>query len=234
MDYAYSPHAEKDIHREILAWADQRAHEILDTSCGHPAWFIYVFKEQDDRIRDLEAMGFTCQADVGDDSWSKVLMLRNSDESVQGKKLPTGFRIRPMAGDSEVEDCVNLHRVVFESKNMTVGWRAATLRHPAYQADLDLVGVAPDGELAAFCVCWVNTNGEGTSGQIEPLGVKEVYRGSGLGSAILAEGIRRLIQHGATRIFVETDRNRNAAFQLYDSSGFRVNREVLVFRKDYV
>jgi ribosomal protein S18 acetylase RimI-like enzyme len=34
-------------------------------------------------------------------------------------------------------------------------------------------------------------------------------------------------------IFVETDTYRNTAFRLYESVGFRVVREVLVYRKDY-
>jgi ribosomal protein S18 acetylase RimI-like enzyme len=34
-------------------------------------------------------------------------------------------------------------------------------------------------------------------------------------------------------IFVETDNYRNSAMRLYESVGFQVNREGLVYRKDY-
>jgi len=50
---------------------------------------------------------------------------------------------------------------------------------------MDLVTVAQDGRLAAFCVGWIwqDKSGE-TSGQIEPMGVHGDYRHMGLGRAI--------------------------------------------------
>jgi len=45
--------------------------------------------------------------------------------------------------------------------------------------------------------------------------------------------MRRLLSHGARDVYVETDSYRNAAYGLYESSGFGVAREVLVYRKDY-
>ena len=59
------------------------------------------------------------------------------------------------------------------------------------------------------------------------------FRHLGLGRAILQEGLRRLYAQGVQEVFVETDNYRDAAFALYESVGFRVVREVLVFRKDY-
>ncbi len=48
-----------------------------------------------------------------------------------------------------------------------------------------------------------------------------------------AEGLRRLQAYGTKKIVVETDNWRNTAFQLYESLGFRVIRDVLVYRKDH-
>jgi ribosomal protein S18 acetylase RimI-like enzyme len=235
IDYACHPGADRNLHRRILAWADRCARQILDTPSGCPAWFVNVFADQTDRIRDLEEAGFSSQADVGDDSWSKVLMQRSAETPLVNHVLPAGFVIRPLAGESDVKAYVELHRAVFEGRNMTVGWRARTLCHPAYIPDLDLVAVAPDGRLAAFCMCWLNKNPGGEAGgQIEPLGVHVDFRKLGLGRAILAEGLRRLQLYGADRIYVETDGYRNAALELYESAGFRVIRDVLVYRKDYV
>jgi len=234
IDYVYHPRADKSLHRQILAWADRRARTVLDTSIGHPMWFVNVFASQTDRIRDLEEAGFASQANVGEDSWSKVLMQRAAQTPVADYALPTGFSIRPLAGESEVEAYVQLHRAVFESKNMTVEWRTRTLRRPEYRADLDLVAVAPDGRLAAFCVCWLDRDAEEKpGGQIEPLGVHADFRQVGLGRAILSEGLRRLYSCGADRVCVETDRYRNAAWELYEAVGFRLIQDVLVYRKDY-
>jgi ribosomal protein S18 acetylase RimI-like enzyme len=118
---------------------------------------------------------------------------------------------------------------------MTVEWRLSTLQQTAYRPELDLVVVAPDGQLAGFCVCWFDANGPDgrPSGQVEPLGIHQDFQGQGLARAIIAEGIRRLHQLGAECVLVETDNYRPAAIALYESAGFRTTRKVLVYRKDY-
>jgi mycothiol synthase len=221
-----------EIHRQILAWANRRARRMLHTPSGHPCWFVMVFANQADRIQDLEEAGFTSQANVGEDSWSKVLMQRLAQMPVADCALPAGFTIRPLAGKSEVEAYVQLHQAVFESKNMTVEWRRRTLHRPEYLPDLDLAAVAPDGQLAAFCICWLDAEKK-SSGQIEPLGVRADLRKLGLGRAILAEGLRRLHLHGANQVYVETDNYRDAALELYEAVGFRTIQDILVYRQDY-
>jgi mycothiol synthase len=234
IDYACHPAASAELHRQILDWTDRRAAEILDTPNGRPAWFVNVLIDQIERQRDLESAGFACQADVGEDSWSKVFMQRAAQLSLPICPPPGGFTLRPLAGESEVTAYVDLQRAVFESRNMTVEWRARTLNLPEHIPDIDLVAAAPDGRLAAFCICWFNPNIAGEAcGQVEPLGVHPDFRKLGLGRAILSEGLRRLHQHGAKQVFVETDNTRDAALQLYQSAGFQVVRDVLVYRKDY-
>jgi ribosomal protein S18 acetylase RimI-like enzyme len=143
--------------------------------------------------------------------------------------------IRPLAGAEEVDAYVALHQSAFESKNMTREWRQRTLQHRDYQPGLDLVAVAPDGRLAAFCVCWFTPNGYTgrAEGQVEPLGVGPAFRKLGLGKAVLAEGLRRLREREAEWIYVETDNFRGPALRLYESAGFRVQEDVLIYRKAY-
>jgi ribosomal protein S18 acetylase RimI-like enzyme len=234
IDYAYRPDSDRNLHRQLLAWVDDRAREIVDTPSGRPAWFVTVFTDQADRIRDLEEAGFASQANVGENSWSKLFMQHATQLPVEDPAPPIGFTIRPLAGEKEIEAYVKAHRSAFESKSMTVEWRVRTLNHPNYTPDVDLVAVAPDGRLVAFCICWLNeaTNGE-IQGQIEPLGVHPDFHKLGLGRAILLEGLRRLYLKGAKRIYVETDNYRNAAVNLYEAVGFRTLKDVLVYRKDY-
>jgi mycothiol synthase len=235
IDYAYRPTAPATLHRQILTWADLRAQQVRLSPHGRPMWFINVFDWQQERRHDLEVWGFASQADVGADSWSKVFMRRPSQDSIADTRLPAGFAIRPLHGQAEVDAYVTLHRAVFESDNMTTAWRRRTLQHIDYRPDLDLVAIDPDGQLAALCVGWFAPHGiEGQpSGQIEPLGVRADVRGLGLGRAMLAEGLRRLRQAGATHVYVETDNYRDAAFGLYEAAGFQVIQDVLVYRKDY-
>ncbi len=238
LDFVCLPEMEAELLPEMLAWADERSRAHPDmiplgTPEDGPCWFANVFADEAAQIQALEAAGFASQADVGEYSWSKVWLERPADLPVKDYRIPPGFIVRPLAGESEVEAYVKLHRETFRSKIMTADWRRRTLQHPAHVPDLDLVVAAPDGRLAAFCVCWLDRHGPEPIGQIEPLGCHADFRQYALGRVALAEGLRRLQAHGAKKIFVETDNWRNTAFRLYESMGFRVVQDVLVFRKDY-
>lgn len=232
IDYVCHPEYESHLHREILSWADQRAQTVKNTPYARSAWFVMVFSGQNNRIRDLEKSGFKCQSDVGEDSWSKVLMRRSSHTPVKVyKPRSAGFTVRSLAGEKEVQNYVELHQSVFESKNMTIDWRMRTLQHPNYKSDLDIVVESPDKRLVAFCICWFDENS--MTGHVEPLGSHKDFRQYGLGRVALSEGLRRLQSLGAQNIFVETDNYRNTAFRLYESFDFQVIQDVLVYRKDY-
>lgn len=231
IDYVCHPEQEPHLHHEILSWADHRAKAVRNTPYERPAWFVMVFSGQNDRIHDLENAGFASQANVGDDSWSKVLMRRSAETPVKVYEPRSGFIVRSLAGEREVQGYVELHQSVFESKNMTTDWRMRTLHHPDYNPELDIVVESPDKQLVAFCICWFDENSR--TGHVEPLGSRKEFRQYGLGRVALSEGLRRLQSLGAQDIVVETDNYRNTAFRLYQSFGFEVIQDVLVYRKDY-
>jgi mycothiol synthase len=235
IDYAIHPAAPATMHQRILAWADQRARAIQGTPFGRPSWFANVFDRQRQRQQELERAGFASQADVGDNSWSKVLFIRSSDALPPRIPIPTGFTLRPLGGIEEAEAYVDLHRAVFQSESMTVGWRRRALQHPDYRPDLDLVVVDPEGQFAAFCIGWFTKSGIAgqPTGQIEPFGVRADLRRGGLGRALLAECLWRLAGYGASQIAVETDNYRDAAYRFYEAIGFRRAHDILVYRKDY-
>jgi ribosomal protein S18 acetylase RimI-like enzyme len=231
IDIVIQPEVVSELLPQVLDWADQRARRVKDTPFGHPSWFINVFERQAEHIACLAQAGFASQADVGEDAWSKVWLELAPQAPLAAPALPMRFRLRPLAGASEVGAYVSLHQEVFGSLNMTEAWRLRTLQQPDYRPELDLVIQAPDGELAAFCVLWLE--GSPLCGQVEPMGVRQKYRNMGLGKAILTSGLLALRRLGVQQIYVETDAFRDAAFALYESVGFRVKEKVLVFRKDY-
>ena len=232
IDYAFRPET-ASLHPEILNWADERARQNLATPFGHSCWFVTVFSDQTERMHELEAAGFSNQAEVGEDSWSKVFLQRPGDLSVKEYRIPPGFVVRSLAGKDEIAAYVELHQTVFESKNMRLEWRQRTLEHPDYVPNLDIVVASPDGRLGAFCICWLQRVEGRLTGQVEPLGCHPDFRKYALGRVALAEGLRRLQAHGAEVIQVETDSYRNTAFRLYESIGFSVAKNVFVYRKDY-
>lgn len=231
IDFVCHPALEEKLYPGFLEWAEQRAHQMLKTEYGHSTWFISVFSDQVNRIHDLEKAGFGCQSDIGEDSWSKVLMCQSVQTPVEVYKPPQGFIVRALAGENEVQCYVDLHRSVFETKNMTVEWRMRTLRHRDYKPDLDIVIESPDGRLVAFCICWFDE--KTMEGRVEPLGCDKDFRHFALGRVALSEGLHRLQVAGAKEILVETDNYRNTAFRLYQSLDFEVIQNVCVFRKDF-
>lgn len=234
IDIAAHPDAPSSLYGEMLTWADQRARAIIGTGHGRSAWFISVLERQHRLRTMLEAQGFADQSTAGEDAWSKYLFRRDAQQPAR-QTVPKSIAIRPLNGTAEVPAYVALHRAVFESTSMTEGWRARTLTHPDYRPEIDLVVVDPQGTLAGFCVCWVTPHGPAglPSGQIEPLGVRADLRNTGVARALLAEGVKRMIETGAQQIFVETDNYRGAAFNLYTAAGFTIAEHVRVYRKNY-
>jgi ribosomal protein S18 acetylase RimI-like enzyme len=234
IDFTLHP-AHAQLFPHLLAWAEQRALTCLGTPFGRPAWFVNLFSDQVERIHQLEAAGFTCQSDLGEDAWSKVWLRRPSSLPVASYRLPPGFVVRTLSGSSEVEAYVALHQAVFETKNMTPAWRQRTLQPPAYTPDLDIVVQAPSGRLAAFCIGWLRSTSDGVPvGQIEPLGCHPDFRRYALGRLALAEVLRRMQALGVSEIYVETDSYRDTAFRLYESLGFQVHRNVLIYSKNFL
>jgi hypothetical protein len=116
VDYIIRHDVEDELHTHVLGWADQRAHDMLGTLYGLPAWYVNVFSDLTNRKQVLERAGFSDQASTGEDSWSKVWMERSGNTEIPGFPAPAGFTTRSLAGESEVEAYVELHRAVFETK----------------------------------------------------------------------------------------------------------------------
>jgi ribosomal protein S18 acetylase RimI-like enzyme len=234
IDYALHPLAPANTLDNILAWADQRVCAIQGTPFARPCWFINGFTGQPES-QVLEDAGFHSQADVGRDSWTKVLFQRSVMPPLALRSSPDGFRIRALNGQAEVDAYVALHRAVFQSESMTSAWRQRTLSHASYMPQLDLVATDADDRLAGFCIGWFTPRGpqQQPAGQIEPIGIRDDLRGRGLGRALLTECLDRLGALGATSAWVETDNYRDAAFNFYLAMGFRIVQQVTVYRKDY-
>jgi len=57
--YFLHPTVGQELNLNILTWADQRAKQLIGSPAGLPAWYISVFPEQLERIRELESAGFS-------------------------------------------------------------------------------------------------------------------------------------------------------------------------------
>jgi predicted N-acetyltransferase YhbS len=71
---------------------------------------------------------------------------------------------------------------------------------PLYRRDLDLVAVAPDGSIAAFCTIWFDDVTR--SAYFEPVATVPAHQRHGLAKALMSEGLQRLQRMGALTAFV--------------------------------
>ena len=76
-------------------------------------------------------------------------------------------------------------------------WYRNILTTPLYRRDLDLVAIAEDGSVAAFCTIWYDDVTR--SGYYEPVGTVPEHQRHGLATALLYEGMRRLRERGAVQ-----------------------------------
>ncbi len=206
------------IEREMITWAERRLIAMVD---GAMAGLTLDAAARDDdtaRVAFLARNGFI---PTGDETWR---MGRSLDTPLPEIDAPPGFVLRSLAGEAEVTAYVAAHRAAYGTEHMTGAHRLAMLRQPGYLPDLDLVAIAPDGTLAAFCICEYalheNRENDRNEGEIAIVGVRPEYRGRGLARALIALGLWRLREHGASGAWLGVSGANTAAIRVYQSLGF--------------
>jgi len=140
--------------------------------------------------------------------WSECQWRRDLDDPIPNAPVPSGFTIRSLGDGLELlERCyasgLGFHegdiKVAVENRDDPT-WYHNIQTAPLYRRDLDLVAVAPDGAIAAFCTIWFDDVTR--SAYFEPVATVPKYQRQGLGKAILTEGLRRVQRMGATKAFV--------------------------------
>lgn len=135
--------------------------------------------------------------------------------------VPEGYALRALGGPEELPARSWLSWKAFhpdEPDAQYEGWEwyRNVQRAPLYRRDLDLVAVADDGTLAAFCTVWYDDVTR--TGAFEPVGTHPEHQRRGLGKAVMAEGLRRLARLGAVEALVSS--YGEAAHALYASMSF--------------
>jgi len=134
---------------------------------------------------------------------------------------PNGYTVRALGDESELPARSWLSWKAFhpdepDEKYQGWEWYKNIQRVPIYRRDLDIVAVAEDGELAAFCTVWFDDVTR--TAVFEPVGTHPNHQKRGLGKAVMSEGLRRAQRLGATLATVSS--YGKAAHALYESMGF--------------
>ena len=193
---------------------------VLDTPC----------RDTDmQRVTLLEQVGFK-RSEI-----QTLHMARSLSETIGEPDFPEGFTLRHVRGKDEVEAVVALHRAVFGTENMTVEHRLAMMSNPAYIQELDLLLVAPDGTLAAFCYCTipeeVNKSHKHSEGEIAIIGTHPTYRNRGIGRSMLLAGLQHLRVYGVETATLGTSSENVQAQSMFYDVGFKVSYRSLWYSR---
>ena len=102
--------------------------------------------------------------------------------------------------------------------------------------ELDLVAVAPNGDLAAFCVCQIFPDdtpraGGKKEGWTDPLGTHPAYQRRGLAKALILTGMQLLKDRGIDTALLGTSSTNIAMQRTAESLGFRHVSNTLWYSK---
>ncbi|MDX2239814.1 MAG: GNAT family N-acetyltransferase [Leptolyngbyaceae cyanobacterium bins.302] len=225
---------EQGIEEDIFSWAEAL---VKDLAQAHQRPARLRTGARDDyafRLNWLTRKGFTSDRTF-------YQMMRSLSEPIPQPQLPDGFTIRPLQGEAEVAAWVEMFNQSFidhwNFTPLTVESRAHWLTETSYQPELDLVAVAPDGTLAAFCYAIIHAEENTLTGQLEgwiaDLGTRRGFRRMGLGRAMLLTGLHTLQAHGMNTALLGVDsENPSGALALYQSVGFQKRHTSFAFVKD--
>lgn len=169
-------------------------------------------------------------------------MTRDLSLPIDEPQLPEGFVMEHSSNEpDDVARWVEVFNLSFidhwNHHPMTAESHANWLDNPSYSPERDLIAVAPDGTVAAFCFCWIdnddNARNNRMDGWIDMLGTRRGYRKMGLGRAMLLAGLHRLRGDGMThaKLGVDAD-NPTGALKLYEDVGFSKIYTYVSYRKE--
>jgi ribosomal protein S18 acetylase RimI-like enzyme len=209
-----------DLEAQIVAWGVECVRSgilasgeagTLDASCR---------ADDIQRIELLERNGFARQA------ITSVQMARSLAAPIAAPELPAGFFIRSVAGEHEAPVLVELHRAAFGSEFMTIEERLAMMRVPDYDAALDLLVIAPDGRMAAYCLCSISQEENQRSGRKEgytdPVATHPDFQGLGLARALLLHGLQMLKERGMDTARLGTSSDNLAMQRTAKAAGYQI------------
>jgi len=227
--FEFDPQVEHDIENEIVAWGiecvqrkprttDEAVH--VDASCA---------EDDQARINFFERHGFERQT-------SRVLhMARPLATPIAAPTLPPGFTIRSVTGIEEAQALAALHRGAFRTQHMTKERRLSIMTTPEYDPQLDLVAVAPDRELAAYCMVSISADENSRTGRndgyTDPVATHARFQRMGLARALVLTGLGLLRERGMDTAKLSTSSENTAMQHTARSVGFEVESTTLWFSK---
>jgi mycothiol synthase len=216
-------HRDGMIASEIIAWGEERMREVGREHSVRTLLRSGARSDRADEIALLEEHGFAIGRYF-------LRMTRSLHEPIPEPVLPSGFTIRTVVGTHQAAAWIDMFNQSFidhwNHHDKTVEERLHWMSESYYNADRDLIVVAPDGTFAAFAFCSIsseeNTRTGRKEGWVNLLGTRRGFRKIGLGRAILLAGLQRLQADGMDTALLGVDADSlTGATRLYQSVGFK-------------
>lgn len=189
---------------QLVTWAQRR---LGDT--GEVGW---VAEDDEEMVAGLGVAGY-------EPGYELRLFRRNLDVAPPPPDLPTGWCLRPVAGEDEANNRRAASHAAFGSTMpgaIHLKRYLDFMRSPVYVPDRDLVAVSPEGVIAAFTVWWDDPSG---IAQIEPFGTRPDFHRRGIGRALMNFALAEMRAAGmrVARVCSEDDPRARA---FYSGVGF--------------
>jgi RimJ/RimL family protein N-acetyltransferase len=196
---------------EMIAYAEECHADSFEG--GKQILYATVFPEDTQRRQTLTRCGFEYRR-ARDFYW-----WRDLDITLPDMPSTLGYEIRSMGTEAELPARSWCSWRVFHAEEPNENydgdylWYKNMQSAPLYRRDLDIVAVAPNGELAGFCT--ISYDDYTRSAAIVLEGIAAEHRGHGLGEALTIAGMRQLKRLGCTRVFATAnEESTNAMYRL--------------------
>ncbi len=205
---------------EMVAWGEARLRASRNSEQPGRQLHAWALASNEPLSRALRAAG------LHPTSACYLHLFRELEAPLGAPSLPRGFQVRAVAGLSEAAARAAVHRAAFGSQRVSTEVYAHLMRGARhYRSELDVVAVAPGGELAAMALGWLDP--DNYVGELEPVGTAPAYRRLGLARAVSQEALGRLWAAGARSAIIYALPDNAASVSLYASLGLReIDRNV--------
>jgi mycothiol synthase len=164
---------------------------------------LWVWSDAGDTLRQdlLLKRGFSHVRQKDEHQW-----IRDLENPIPDNLVRQGYEIRQLSGVAELPSRSWASWRAFhpdepdEKYDPDWSWYQNIQKAPLYRPELDLVAIAPNGEVAAFTTIWYD---EVTRcGYFEPVGTRPEHQRRGLARSLMTEGMRGLKRLGASQAMV--------------------------------
>lgn len=166
---------------------------------------VFVDSRDDVRLPILARRGFHR---VERPETAEIQHRRSLVEPLPAVPRIAGYAIRSMGDGLELLERCYASGLAFHGDDVAVaranrddpGWYRHIQAAPLYRRDLDIVAVAADGSIGAFCTAWFDD--VSLTAYLEPVATVAAHRRRGLARAVILEALHRLRRMGCRVAFV--------------------------------